>query len=165
MGRRGREHALAALGWDRPVALMLERLAALAARVPRRLAPATPAPAGPEAFLYRPDWAKAEWVEVLLSYLLAFKPGDPVALVLPWAGTPGEPGLAEIQTRLLTLAQGAGVAAFADVVLVDQPLELAETLAGYGTVTVVPSGRGSVEGLQGPYGLRLAAARTRLCQG
>ena len=122
-------------------------------------------PPGPEAFLYRPDWTQAEWAEVLLSFLLAFKPGEPVALVLPWAGTPGEPGLAEIQGRVLTFAKGAGIEAFPDIVLVDQPGELPEVLAGYPVVTPVPHGRGAVDGLTGPQGLRLAAARTRLCQG
>jgi glycosyltransferase involved in cell wall biosynthesis len=164
MGRRAREHALAELGWARPVALALERIKALADRLPRRFAPPR-APAGPEAFLYRPDWAKAEWAEVLLSYILAFRPGEPVALVLPRSGAPGEATLAQIQGRVLELVKGSGLQAFPDVVLVDNPEELPEVLAGYGAVTPVPAGRGSVAGLQGSYGLRLAEARTRLCQG
>jgi glycosyltransferase involved in cell wall biosynthesis len=157
MGRRAREHALAELGWAKPVALALERLAALSGRSPRRFAPP-----GKEAFLFRPDWATAEWVEVLLSFILAFKPGEPVALVLPRSGAAGEPGLARIQARVLELAKGAGLQTFPDVVLVDNPAELPEVLSGYGTVTAVPAGRGAVAGLQGPYGLRLAAIRTRL---
>ncbi|MGA2083833.1 MAG: glycosyltransferase [Holophaga sp.] len=165
-GRRGREHALAELGWERPVALVLERLAQLASRPPRRFGPPAPLPppAGPEAFLYRPDWSRPEWVEVLLSYLLAFKPGEPVVLVLPWSGRPGEPALKEIQVRVLEFAQSAGLERFPDVALVDQPGDLDEFLAGCASVTAVPQGRGAVEGLTGPRGQRLAEARTRLCQ-
>ena len=163
MGTRGREHALAHLGWDRPVALALERMAALAARVPLREAAAQVQ--GTEAFLYTPDWTRAEWVEVVLSFMLAFKAGEPVVLVLPWSGTPGEPNLRSIQIRVLELAKGAGMTTFPDVALVDQPADLAELLAGYSQVSAVPTGRGAVAGLGGANGLRLAAARTRLCQG
>jgi glycosyltransferase involved in cell wall biosynthesis len=163
-GRRGRDYALAELGWERPAALALDRLSVLAGRAPRRFAPPAP-PRGPEAFLYRPDWSRDEWVEVLLSYLLAFKPGEPVLLVLPWAGTAGEPALKEIQVRVLQFAQGAGLERFADVALVDKPEDLAELLAGCGAVTEVPRGRGAVAGLRDGLGLRLATARTRLCQG
>jgi hypothetical protein len=63
---------------------------------------------------------------------------------------------------VLELVKGSGIQTFPDVVLVDNPEELPEVLAGYGAVTPVPAGRGAVAGLQGPYGLRLAAARTRL---
>jgi glycosyltransferase involved in cell wall biosynthesis len=159
-GRRARAYALAELGWERPVALVLERLAALSGRTPRRLAPATVP--GPEAFLYRPDWTQAEWAEVLLSFLLAFKPGEPVALVLPWAGAPGEPALEAIQAQVLNLAKGAGIEAFPDIVLVDRPEELPEVLAGYPQVTQVPTGRGAVAGLTSAQGQRLAGARLQL---
>jgi len=171
MGRKARAYALAELGWDKPVALALERIQQLAAGVPRRLAPApAAAPVEPpeparEAFLYRPDWAQAEWAEVLLSFLLAFKPGEPVALVLPWTGAPGEPALEAIQNQVLGFAKGAGIEVFPDIVLVDQPGELQEVLAGYAAVTEVPRGRGAVAGLTGAQALRLAAARARLCRG
>jgi glycosyltransferase involved in cell wall biosynthesis len=165
-GARGREHALAELGWDKPVALALERLAQLAGRTPRRDLPpeSAPAPAKPEAFLYHPDWSKADWAEVLLSFILAFRPGEPVALVLPRSGAAGEPTLEQIQVRVLELVKGSGVQTFPDVVLVDNPEEVPEVLAGYAPVTQVPAGRGAVAGLQGAYGQRLAEARTRLCQ-
>jgi len=160
-GLRAREYALAELGWARPASLALERIRVLAGRTPRRFS-APAAPEKPEAFLYRPDWAKADWAEVLLSYILAFRPGEPVALVLPRTGAPGEPTLEQIQRQVLELVQGSGLQAFPDVVLVDNPDELAEVLGGYGQVTPVPEGRGAVAGLQGPNGRRLAAARTRL---
>lgn len=163
-GRRAREHAKAELGWAKPAATALERLEQLAVRQPRREAPPEPPPV-PEAFVYRPDWTSAEWVEVLMSYLLAFKAGEPVLLALPWAGTPGEPALAGIQTRVLQMAQGAGLERFPDVALVDQPDGLPELLATYPKVTEVPRGRGAVAGLDSPQGQRLAAARTRMVQG
>jgi glycosyltransferase involved in cell wall biosynthesis len=164
-GLRGREYAAAELAWDRPVALVLDRLAELAGRTPRRFAPAAPeAEVGPDAFLYRPDWTRAEWVEVLLSFLLAFRPGEPVVLVLAWSGQAGEPALAAVQTQVLKMAKGAGLEQFADVALVDQPDDLAGYLAGCAQVTAVPPGRGAVQGLTGLFGRRLAEARTRLCQ-
>lgn len=163
-GRRAREHALAELGWARPAEIALERLEQLALRHPRRDAPPEPAQA-PEAFVYRPDWASAEWAEVLMSYLLAFKAGEPVILVLPWAGTPGEPALAAIQDRVLQLAMGAGLERFPDVALVDEPDTLPELLGKCGRITEVPQGRGAVAGLDGPMGRRLAAARAQMAQG
>jgi glycosyltransferase involved in cell wall biosynthesis len=165
MGALGRAQALAELGWDRPVALVQARLAELAGRSPRRFTPPAPVPEPREAFLYAPDWTRAEWMEVLLSFMLAFQAGDPVTLVLPWAGTPGEPTLGEIQVAVLESARSAGLQTFPDVALVDQPGDLAEFLAGFPVVTPVPAGRGAVAGLVGRNGLRLAAARTRLCAG
>jgi glycosyltransferase involved in cell wall biosynthesis len=165
MGALGRAQALAELGWDRPVALVQARLGELAGRTPRRFTPPAPVPEPREAFLYAPDWSRAEWMEVLLSFMLAFQAGDPVTLVLPWAGTPGEPTLGEIQVAVLEAARSAGLQTFPDVALVDQPGDLAEFLAGFPVVTPVPAGRGAVDGLVGSNGLRLAAARTRMCAG
>jgi len=165
MGALGRAQALAELGWDRPVALVQARLAELAGRSPRRFTPPAPVPEPREAFLYAPDWTRAEWMEVLLSFMLAFQAGDPVTLVLPWAGTPGEPSLGEIQVAVLEAARSAGLQTFPDVALVDQPGDLAEFLAGFPVVSPVPAGRGAVGGLVGRNGLRLAAARTRMCAG
>ena len=102
---------------------------------------------------------------IVISYLLAFQAGEPVLLVLPWAGVPGEPALEDIQRRVLECTKAAGRERFPDLALVDRPENLDELLAGCATVTPVPRGRGAVAGLVGAYGLRLAAARSRLAQG
>jgi glycosyltransferase involved in cell wall biosynthesis len=163
-GHLARAYAVAALGWDKPVALALARLEALALAVPRRSRPLKAGPAAlPEAFLYEPDWAGTEWVEVLLSYLQAFNPGEAVALVLAWPD-PAEPTLELAQALVFDLVQRSGWERFPDVVLVDRQEELPELLQGYAFVQGVPHGRGSGEGLAGPYGARLAKARAQLCQ-
>lgn len=118
---------------------------------------------GREAFLYEPEWDRSEWVEVLLSFLTAFGPDDPVALALlmdPKAE--GQIPLEEAQARVLDLVARLGRETFPDVILVDQPSELLETLRPFAQAQWVPRGKGRVEGLQGRNGLRLAQARLKL---
>lgn len=119
-----------------------------------------------EAFLHEPRWNDAEWVEVLLSFLAAFLPGEPVALVLlmdPEAE--GQIPLEDAQARVLELVARSGRESFPDVVLVDQPSELLETLRPFARFQWVPQGRGRVEGLEGSNGLRLARARSQMAGG
>ena len=114
----------------------------------------------PEAFLFEPDWAQAEWVEVLLAYLEAFAPGEPVALVLvsdPAAGRSTEQALEAV----LEVVAATGRERFPDVIL-ENPAELLGTLRNFQNLQWVPQGQGQVEGLVGAFGQRLAAARQRL---
>jgi len=156
-GDRARSFALRELGWERPVAQVAERLAVLASRTPRRFLPQTPEAPVREALLFRTDWTRAEWVEVLLSHVQAFRPGEPVALVLAWEGP--APSVEEATDRVRRLLQSAGRETFPDLVLAESTESLARTLADYARVQEVPQGSGNVQGLQGPFGLRLAHAR------
>lgn len=119
-----------------------------------------------EAFLHEPRWNDAEWVEVLLSFLAAFLPGEPVALVLLMdPDAEGQIPLEDAQARILELVARSGRESFPDVVLVDKPSELLETLRPFARFQWVPQGRGRVEGLEGTNGLRLARARSQMAGG
>lgn len=112
------------------------------------------------AFLYDADWKGVEWVEVLMSYLDAFAPGDPVALVLFL--DPKVLPLAQVEQMVVNVVMKAGLERFPDVILMDDPSELPATLRPFQLTQWVPEGRGNGEGLVGPFGLRLAQARRRL---
>ncbi len=127
-------------------------------------ASAASGPAEREGFLFEPDFRGAEWVEVVLAYLEAFAPGDPVGLLLPFAaGREGQLTLPEAEQALLQVVARTGREAFPDIVLVEDPEELLPALRGFASIQRVPSGKGRVEGLEGPLGERLAQARRRLC--
>ena len=113
-----------------------------------------------EAFLFEPDWSQDAWVEVVLAYLEAFQPGEPVALVLPLVGA-ALPA-ADVQASILDLIQRTGRTEFPDLVLLEQPEELLETLRGFRRIQWVFSRGAEGPALEGPMGLRLSQARQRL---
>ncbi|HJV90471.1 MAG TPA: glycosyltransferase [Holophagaceae bacterium] len=128
--------------------------------------PAPPAgPAAPQAFLCEPDWKKTEWIEVLLAYLDAFQPEDPVALALLMdPAKPGNPPLEEAERSLLELVVKTGREAFPTVMIFDQPDDVLEHLRPYPQLSWIPKGRGNIEGLRGTYGARLARSRVKLAR-
>ena len=114
----------------------------------------------PHAFLHEPAWNEAEWIEVLLSYWVAFQPGEPVCLVLAWnAQAPGQPDRQAAEAAVLDLARRAGYERFPDVALVDEPGGLVEVLRDHQVIQWVPKGRGAIEGFHGAFGLRFAQSR------
>lgn len=143
----------------------MDRLERLASRIPVRfLPPVNPPAAGREVFLHVPAWHGAAWVEVLVAFLAAFAPGDPVALVLPLG--PGEEArleLEEAQRRVLTVAEQAGHTEFPDLILVDQVDELSGILGAFARVHILSSGRTSE--CQGPWGQRFNRARQLFARG
>lgn len=112
-----------------------------------------------ESFLYEPDWSGPGWVEVLLSYLEAFAPGDPVALVLVL--DPAGPGLAQAEGALLEILRATGRETFPDVVLLDDPADLPGILRSRPLATWVPPDPAS-EHFRGALGARFARARARM---
>lgn len=115
-----------------------------------------------EAFLFEPDGSDLEWVEVVLSYVMAFSPGEPVALVLvPSQGTNPE----VFQGDVLEVIARSGLDRFPDIVILDGHAELLQVLRKYRGFQWLPKGRGRVEGLKGPLGDRFAKARRRLVNG
>lgn len=121
---------------------------------------------GREAFLYEPEWDRSEWAEVLLSFLTAFLPGEPVALMLlmdPKAA--GQVPLDEARARVLDLVARTGRESFPDVILIDQPSEMLETLRPFSRFQWVPRGRGHSNGLEGANGRRLGRVRAQLVEG
>lgn len=121
------------------------------------------APSGGQTFLLEPDFSGAEWVEVVLSYLEAFSPGEPVALVLALdPAREGLPPVEEVETAVCQIVAETGREAFPDIVVAERPGDVLEALRRFPSATWVPKGQGSTEGLRGPFGERFAAARTRL---
>lgn len=120
------------------------------------------APKG-QAFLFEPRWEEAEWVEVILSYLQAFAPGDPTSLVLILDPEgPGQISLTDAEQRVLQLVAQTGRERFPDLVLLDRPGDLADFLRPYPLACWVPPGMGSVVGFRGALGVRFAEARSRM---
>jgi glycosyltransferase involved in cell wall biosynthesis len=164
-GRRARDYALSELRWERPVSSIINRLRDLASRRPCRFG--QPA-AGvgtvvPEALIYEPDWSQDEWVEVLLTYLLAFTPGEAVALILLLSGGPGSPSPGRAKQAVIEILTRTGRKAFPDVIVVDSAKDLADMLSRYRRSQHIPQGRGAVGGLDGAFGFRFAQARVRMC--
>jgi hypothetical protein len=86
-----------------------------------------------------------------------------VALVLVM--DPGHSGAIpadRAQEAVLQMVASTKRERFPDVILVDQPGELLETIRGYQHLQWVPLGAGRTEGLTGPLGRRLAQARRNL---
>ncbi|HJV90472.1 MAG TPA: asparagine synthase (glutamine-hydrolyzing) [Holophagaceae bacterium] len=117
------------------------------------------APEAREAFLHEPDWSGSGWAEVLMAYLEAFKPTDPVDLILPiHPGSPGALDLATAQSHILELVVAAGLESFPNVILLDSPGEVLETLRRSTHLQWVNApGTGGPEPT-GPLGLRFARA-------
>jgi len=164
-GRRGRAFVEAELTWARATEVVLGRLEALATRQPCRFSQEPSPPLPREALLFRPDFAAAGWVEVLVSYLEAFLPGEPVALLLLVPQGGGVPRLEAVQDQLLAILTKMGREAFPDLALVGSEAELQAMLPGYGRAQWIPEGRGAVTGLCGWAGLRFARSRERLSEG
>jgi hypothetical protein len=113
-----------------------------------------------EALLFEPDWMTAEWAEILLSYLQAFAIGEPVALIfLLDPRIQGQLSVEDAQSRILELIARSGRESFPDVVLVDKPAELLETIRNYARAQWIPRGKGCVDGLEGDIGVRFAQVR------
>ena len=115
----------------------------------------------PEAFLLDADWAGEEWKAVLLGYLTAFAPGEPVALiVLIDPSRPGSPSCAQAQGEILEFVRSTDRERFPDVILAE-PCDLLGTLRGYGHFQWVGGNQGSTARLEGSPGRRFSEAMRR----
>lgn len=111
------------------------------------------------AFLYEPDWTRSEWVEVVLSHLEAFAPGEPVSLLLLL----GEGGEKEAATQaVLQVAAATGREQFPEIVMVEGPVEFAESIKRFTSIQRIPAGGIGPDALQGPLGERMLDAHRRL---
>lgn len=164
-GLRGRERVRTGFSWARATDVILERVAVLAARKPCRFSMVSRAPVPREALLFRPDFAEAGWAEVLVSYLEAFSPGEPVALLLALPSGEGAPSPEAAQELVLSIITRLGRETFPDLALVESTAELDDMLRDYGRAQWIPKERGAVAGLAGWAGLRFARARERLSEG
>jgi hypothetical protein len=110
----------------------------------------------PTAFLFEPDWASLDWKTVLQSYLEAFEPGEPVALVIPLEASISTP---VAETSVLNVVVEAGLESFPDVLLVDHQENLIDTLRRYASIQWIPTGQEGPWLLTGPLGQRFTQAR------
>jgi len=111
------------------------------------------------ALLFEPEWNEPSWKAILLSYLDAFSPGEPVALVFPLNATIT---LEEAEGMILDLARKSGREVFPNVVLVGHQENLIETLREYAFIQWVPVVNQEAGPLAGSCSHRLAQARKRL---
>jgi len=113
----------------------------------------------PEAFWFEPDWTGSGWVEILLSYLEAFAPGEPVALVLHLDPQRPGPSLAAAQDAVVDIALRSGREQIPDVILCEGPQDLLETFRRYPHIQFVQDRGLPGPPLEGPFGARFGLAR------
>jgi len=116
-------------------------------------------PALPDGFLFQPDWTRAEWLEILLAYISAFTPGEPVCLLFILDTT--QMTLEKAQEMILDMVRRTGHQVFPDVELVDKPGEMFSILQRLRSAQWVPAGRNGMAALEGLNGRRFALARER----
>jgi mannosyltransferase OCH1-like enzyme len=118
-----------------------------------------------QAFLFEPEWKGAGWVEVLLSYLQAFAPEDPVALAFVMdPAAPGQISVQDAESAVGDLIARMGRARFPTVILVDRMEELPSLLQPYPHLSWVPRDRSHASGFRGHWGARFAEARALMSQ-
>lgn len=117
----------------------------------------TTAPGLREAFLLEPDWDDEGWRRVVAAYVAAFRPDEPVALVVPVDGARW-PGLtlAGAAERVQAAVADSGRAELPEILLADRGSELLEVLRGFAVVRWAPGSPGCRA--DGERGVRFAAA-------
>lgn len=145
VGGRARERILAEYQWSHVGQRVVERLADLASRTPRRLANRDPfRPDTPPlhlqdrrgvAFFHHPDWASTTWQEVVTAYAHAFRAADDVSLVL-WLDPTQGVGIEEASARLMDVLAEVGLdpEESPDLLLVPDVLDLAGLAGLYAAV-------------------------------
>jgi hypothetical protein len=122
--RLGRERILREFTWEKAAAIAEERMLDLSTREPRRsrFLHSKPGP-GPLTFLLCPEWGEEDWIKALLAFLQAFRPGEPV-LLLVW--TKGTLPRNEAEALIIQTAMACGLESFADVAVIETMEELAD---------------------------------------
>ena len=104
--------------------------------------PASPAPGNPtarEAFFLKPDFSGQDWQKMILAYLNAFSPGDPVGLIILSGATPGGPITpATEQKKILDVVRSSGHPTFGDIHLIENPGDLVTTLQNFSLIHCLP---------------------------
>jgi glycosyltransferase involved in cell wall biosynthesis len=103
-------------------------------------APRTPSePERKEAFLLKPDLTGSEWRKIILVYLHAFLPGDPVGLIIQCDDAPGKAlPAASFQEQVLDVVRCSGKESFADIHLIANPRDLVATLRNFQLIHRLP---------------------------
>ncbi len=120
------------------------------------------ASAADEAFLFVPDWNEAAWCEVVLSFVIAFRPDEAVCLLLRLSSD--APSFAVAQQKLSELLLRTGFIAAPRIELVAWADSEPGKLQGYRNVHLVPVYYGQGAEPEGELAARFNAARYRLLQ-
>lgn len=116
-----------------------------------------------EAFLFEPDWGRAEWVAMLLSYLEAFGPDEAVALVFILREEDATPtSRAAAETRVRDILARTGRERIPPVMVAEGSGEQSALLDTFKKHQWLSGGGVLMTGLTGVNGRRLASARSRL---
>lgn len=116
-----------------------------------------------EALLYRTDFKEADWIQVLLAFLLAFKAGDPITLILSSdEGAAEGSSWEEVQAQIIAVARAIGVLTFPDIRFVTDEEELHTLLVQYPDAQWIEPVEGGGPPLRGSMGARFAKARAQL---
>jgi glycosyltransferase involved in cell wall biosynthesis len=92
-----------------------------------------------ESFVLKPDFSGQEWRKIVLAYIRAFSPSDPVGLLIQRdASQKGSLTQADVQEKVQELVRLSGKAAFADIVLCQNSEDLAATLQSYTVIHHLP---------------------------
>lgn len=155
--RRGilaRDYAVKNVSWDKAAALAAKRIEVLSKIQPVRFRPKK------VGFVYRTDWSSGDWMEILISYISEFKPGEPVSLIFPIGSVNKANGVDSAQAiELVASVLGqTGQQAFPDIVVTDQLDEWLNLQESH-ELKMVSNASGSTVGLDGVMGQRLGKAR------
>jgi GT2 family glycosyltransferase len=117
----------------------------------------TAVPCHREVFLLAPDWDHNDWVKVVLSYVFAFKPGEPVGLLLVLEKGCGQ-DVSSAQDKVVRVLSMAKQKAIPDIIFMDQMEDLLSTIKNYDKIQWIRQKDGNSLGLTGEHGIRLASA-------
>lgn len=126
--------------------------------------PRKPAPPPPrrELFLFEPDWEDARWVKIVIAYIFAFAPGEPVGLVLlvdrTKKGTPSPEKAQEMVVQVITQTKRQQIP---DIIFLDQQEEFMGVVCEYDSAQWIRL-TDQHHNLVGAAGNRLVATITKM---
>ena len=120
---------------------------------------ASPLPRSGDAFLFEPAWAGDAWRGVVRAFLRSFAADEPVALVLALdPAMPGQLALDDAAARIAEVVAEDRRTDIPELLLVDEPAELLDTLRRFQRVHRIPLAPATPADAPGPRWARLAAA-------
>ena len=135
-GRKARAYVVEHLSWEIASDQALKRIRILASRTPVRFM-AKPSKLFREAFLVKPEWGSDTWVEILTAFVKCFRPGEPVALVFFVDVKEIDP--TDAQEAIVSVLTSLGNQEFADIVIIDNPIEVVVALHEYDSLHWTPT--------------------------
>lgn len=153
-GQLARDYAEKNLSWEKAAVLATQRIEVLSKIKPCRLKKKK------TGFVYRTDWKSRDWVEILVSYISEFVPGEPVSLIFPIGNSNKHGGIdaTGVLALVMSVLNKSGRQEFPDIVVTDELDEWLDLQKSHDLQFVDPTS-GSTIGLDGVMGQRLGRAR------